>query len=291
MASPEAVAPAHARAVLVTGIPRSGTTWLARTLAGARGAALPGKEPMNPRPGQFALGGTVSGWTELDEPSRRQVRLLRRCYRGQEVRTFSRYGVDQWAAALPWSTTIVKDPFALLSVPAIVRVTGAVPVVIYRHPGAVLASYRRMGWTANATEIRRLQGLPPEAPADDVSAMVELWTYLHRRVLDWLPGVPSAVIVSHAEASVGGPAALEAIRRRCGLRSAAKGPSSRRRRSGLRHTAVNQPTAPALHRFERDADEVVHGWRKHLTATEVEDVTSGTAQVWDALENRRLVLL
>ncbi len=107
MASPSR---AGRRPVLVTGVPRSGTTWLARELAAARGAALPGKEPMNPRPGQFALAGTLTGWTRLEHPTPAQVATLRRVYRGREPRVLSRYGVKQWAAALPGTTTVVKEP-------------------------------------------------------------------------------------------------------------------------------------------------------------------------------------
>lgn len=243
---------------------------------------------MNPRSGQFALGGTVHGWTEIDVPSSRQARLLRRCYRGHEPRTFSRYGRKQWTAVLPWATTIVKDPFALLSVPAIVRTTGAVPIVVYRHPGAVLASYRRMGWTANVEEIRLLQSWAPgPAPLDDVAAMIELWNFLHGRVLTWLPLVPDAVLVSHAELSLGGAAALDVVRRRCGLRPLA---GSRAAVSAGKAAGPGTPAVAELHRFQRRADEVANGWRTRLREEELARLEQETAGTWDALQSRRLTL-
>ena len=55
------------RPILVTGVPRSGTTWLARLLAGSPGTALAGREPMNPRGRQYALGGTLTGWARLSD--------------------------------------------------------------------------------------------------------------------------------------------------------------------------------------------------------------------------------
>lgn len=276
----------RAHAILVTGVPRSGTTWLARQLAGARHAGLPGREPMNPRGNQFALGGTLTGWTRLEEPTPRQTRILRRCFQGREVRTFSRYGVDQWVAALPWSHTIVKDPFALMSVPAIVRCTQALPVVLYRQPGAVLASYRRMGWTADTQEIRSLQGRPVgPAPVDDAAAMIEFWNALHREVLGWLDSVPGALLVSHAEASLGGPSAMAALMRACGLR--------RRESTPPEPPAAEEPAAPAsgqLHGFARTPSEVAEGWRTRLTPNETARVDQETAETWEALELRRLRL-
>lgn len=273
------------RPVLVTGVPRSGTTWLARELAGARQAAMPGREPMNPRGEQFALGGTVSGWTVLRSPSPRQQRLLRRCYRGLEPRTFSRYGVHQWRALLPGTRTIIKDPFALLSVPAIVACTGALPVVVYRHPGAVLASYRRMGWTADVPELRRLQGADPTPePPDDAHAMVEFWTVLHRQVLAWLPEVPDALLVSHAEASLGGAPALRRLMLACGLQPG--DPAS----ATAGALAADAPRAGRLHSFDRAPGEVTSGWRARLTPAEVAVVEEGTAQTWQELQSRRFEL-
>jgi hypothetical protein len=274
--------------VLVTGVPRSGTTWLARELAGARLAAMPGREPMNPRSGQFALGGTVDSWVELREPTAKQKRILTRCYRGQEPRVFSRYGKGQWLAPLPWSRTIVKDPFALLSVPTIVDCTSAIPVILYRHPGAVLASYRRMGWTADITEIRLLQGQPPPvAPVDDVSAMVEFWNFLHVRVLSWLDDLPGALLISHAEISRGGEPALRALMTACGLhppqRAAEQVPLPERAPPGT-------PAEGQLHGFARSPDEVVDGWRDRLAAEEVTVIESDTKQVWAALEERQFSL-
>jgi Sulfotransferase family len=139
--------------LLVTGVPRSGTTWLARQLAGAAGTALTGREPMNPHEGQYALGGAIQAWARLVRPTPAETRALRRAYRGRTPRVYGRYGSRQWAAAWPGTRLVVKDPFAVLSVAAVHRVTGALPVLVYRHPGAVLASYRRMGWSPDVREI------------------------------------------------------------------------------------------------------------------------------------------
>ncbi len=269
-----------ARPVLVTGVPRSGTTWLARQLAASPAAALPGREPMNPRPGQFGLGGTLTGWVRLEDPTPRQVRLLRRCYAGREPRTYSRYGSRHWAALLPGTRVVVKDPFALLSVPTLARVTGALPVVVYRHPGAVLSSYRRMGWRADTDEVRALRGRSAAAPpADDVHAMLEFWTFLHEQVLAWLPEVPDALLVSHAELAAAGPRGVAALLSRCGLPAPGRAPAAPGRQGRSR--------PGRLHRFDRLPGDVAEGWRDRVTPQEARVLDEGAASTWQALERCR----
>ena len=43
--------------------------------------------------------------------------------------------------------------FAVLSMPVVHDVTGARPVLLYRHPGAALVSFRRMGWNPGLAEL------------------------------------------------------------------------------------------------------------------------------------------
>ncbi len=239
---------------------------------------------MNPRPGQFALGGTLSGWTRLERPTATQSKVLRRCYAGLEPRTYSRYGASRASAPWPWAHTIIKDPFALLSVPTIAQVTGAVPVVVYRHPGAVLASYRRMGWTADVEEMRTLRGLDAAAPDNDAAAMVEFWSFLHECVLEWLHRVPTAVLVSHAELTLGGDRAVRAVMHACGLVPGSHGdhePSV---------GAPEQPRIGQLHGFDRAPGEVASGWRERLDPNEVEHVEVSTSEIWQRLESERLEL-
>ena len=153
------------RPILVTGVPRSGNTWLARLLALSPGTALAGREPMNPRGRQYALGGSLDGWTRLTDPSPYQRFLLRTAYQGWNPMVFSRFGARQWAGPLPHTRVVVKDPYALLSLRTVVAATGATPVLVYRHPGAVLASYRRVCVVPAARRGRRDRRHPRGARA------------------------------------------------------------------------------------------------------------------------------
>lgn len=279
--------PKARRPVLVTGIPRSGTTWLARELASRPGVALPGREPMNPRESQFALAGTLDGWVALDRPTARQQRLLRRCFRGLEPRTFGRYGIHQERALLPRTRIVVKDPFALLSVPAVVCCTGARAVVVYRHPAAVLASYRRMGWTADVEEVDALLGLGGglRDRGDDATAMARFWDGLHGRVLSWFDDVPDAMLVSHADLVRRGNPAVEEVARRLDL--PARSPSW----SSPRAAPVGGPDAGTrLHNFDRPREEIDSTWRERVDPAEVRSIEAATARTWAALERRRTLV-
>jgi len=283
--------------VLVTGLPRSGTTWLARELTRAHGDALAGREPMNPRGRQFALGGTLTGWTRLQEVTPQQRRTLRRVYQGLEPRVYSRYGVRQWSAALPATRVVVKDPFALLAIPVVAEVTGAVPVVLFRHPAALMQSYRRMGWTPKIEEFQRLglesPDVPPPGPAgdrDDVAAMAWFWSACYSTVLDDLADVPQAVVVDHAELAKGGDAALLTLVAACGVAEGGLASTPGTALADRLRGGRARGPKPALHNFSRSATDVTEGWRGTLSPEDAARMEQLTGRTWSALRSRRLDL-
>ncbi len=269
--------------MLVTGVPRSGTTWLARSLAAAPHTSMPGREPMNPRGRQFALGNRLNGWVRREAFKADEAAVLRRCYAGREPRMFSRYGIRQWRAPLSGTRVIIKDPFALLSLAAISSTTGALPVLIYRHPAAVLASYRRMGWTADTEELVAL-GAPLPDGAADTDAMAAMWTWSHQVALEDLTRTPGALVVSHAALAAGGADAVRFLATRLGLGV----PGSQRPRG--RFASVDIPRGEKLHDFHRSAAEVEGRWRAAVDVDEIGRLETATRSVWQQLEASQLPL-
>lgn len=287
------------RPVLVTGVPRSGTTWLARTLADFRRTSLPGREPMNPRGSQHGLGGTLTRWTRVTDPTPRQRAAVKTAFWGVNPRSFSRYGHHQWGALLPGQRVIIKDPFALLSLPMLTAQTHAQVVLVYRHPGAVLSSYRRMGWAPSldelaaslsqdgwSSELREAlgPGLSHAGQGDEVDQMAALWSTLHELALSDLPS--DVIVVSHEEAAGGGERSRAQLLRALGM--------SDRQRA----TPQRQPSAPAdgtdpqqLHRFDRAPTEVARSWRDSVDDSTVERLDRATSQVQARLHERRLLLV
>jgi len=277
------------RSILVTGLPRSGTTWVARLLAESRGTAMLGREPMNPRNGQFALGGRLGGWARLENPDAGTTRVLRRVYAGREPRTYGRYGVRQWRGAAPGAALIVKDPFALLSIDTVSNATGAVPVVVFRSAVENLSSYRRMGWTPDAEEFKALGAVVDDG--DDATAMAQFWCWGYDRALESVEALAAdgrmAVVVSHADLTTAGTAGQNRLRTALGLDPVA---------SSAAPTAESQSTSHRvdpgrLHNFDRTPEEVLAGGRAKVEKAEVARVEHLTAETWSRLEAVKLPVL
>ncbi|HLS72359.1 MAG TPA: sulfotransferase [Actinomycetaceae bacterium] len=273
--------------LLVTGAPRSGTTWLARLLAAGRRSALAGREPMNPRGRQYALAHTLPGWARLESPSDRQARALRTAYRGLNPHTYSRYGYRQWAAPLPGVRLVVKDPFAMLSIPTVQRVTGATTVLLFRHPGATLVSYRRMGWRPNVAELTPIvhafterygpaPGVVAPSPTnDETAAMAWFWNAVYGIALHDARQLGDVLVLSHQDVALGGADFCRTVFAQLGLRW---------------HDRVTQQLDPsgggparadqkALHNFDRSPAQVNREWESKITSTERAQLEIETAEV------------
>lgn len=278
--------------ILVTGMPRSGTTWLARLLAVAPGSALTGREPMNPRERQWALASTLEGWTRLSSPTPRQSRALLRAYRALSPSVYSRYGVDQWRAPLPWSRLIVKDPFAMLSLPVIAEVTGARPVLIHRDPGAMLVSYRRVGWLPDIDELRpivqefersdpeaaaAIPRLNADAPHDGVLAMAWFWSALYAMALADIVRIPGGIVVSHELVATD----VDYCRR---LHDHLGVPwnAGAEMEFGRETSAGVDPAR--LHNFNRRPADAAMAWKAHLPVSEAAELDDVTKPVRDLLD-------
>lgn len=278
------------RPVLVTGMPRSGTTWLARELAESPGTAFPGREPMNPRGRQYALGGTVDGWVRLTDLTRKQQLILRHAFGGWNPMVYSRYGRRQWLAPLPWIRVIVKDPFSMPSLSVVSAATRAQTVVVYRHPAAVLASYRRMGWAPQPEEMRQIErfapatiGPPPELD-NDLRVVGRMWIVLHSILIADLPTLKDTLVVSHEQLASGGPAAVDRLRNQLGLAS------PRRYLGASAKAAPRTPTntdPTKLHNLDRDPKAVAGAWRETIPPRELAELEDMIGGLLTELDHRK----
>jgi hypothetical protein len=190
---------------------------------------------------------------------------------------------------LPGARIVVKDPFALLSIASIAALTNALPVLVYRHPAAVLASYRRMGWSPDVSELAAISGTSgADVPvgADDVDEMVYFWNTLHTLANEQLRQVPRALIVSHAELAGGGGPALRRLYAACNLEW-----SSRVEADCRQETPADTADSDALHVLNRAPSDVANSWRGTISAADVARLETGTAEVFAGLEAARRVLV
>lgn len=253
---------------------------------------------MNPRGRQYALAGTLTAWTRLELPTPRQRRALHTTYRGLNPRTYGRYGRNQLRAPLPATRIVVKDPFAMLSVPTITSLTGARGIQLYRHPGAVLASYRRMGWRGDVEEMGPFVAAASgagevvaelwagdRAHLSDTDAMGLFWSILTTIALDDMVRAPGTLMVAHHELAAGGEAAVIRLFDVLGLRF------SDQTNAELNRGGANTHGQGDLHRFDRNPADVADAWKQQVSAEDVARIEFVTAAVRARVEETRLHLI
>jgi hypothetical protein len=206
------------RPVVVTGIPRSGTSWVGKMLQ-ASGELVYINEPLNPQhpPGHSpgVLRATVShgyqyitesnedGWLEPFQDTL-QLRYhvgaeLRRNRSHYDLARMARYTTTFLVGRLRGKRALLDDPYAMLASEWLARRLGCQVVVLVRHPAAIVGSWRRLGWTTDLGELLGqtmlmgdwLEPFRPEMEAlaaapDDVDGRVSLlWRLLYLVVAEY----------------------------------------------------------------------------------------------------------
>lgn len=171
-AAPHAGHDRAARGVLVTGLPRSGTSWVGKMLE-ASGELVYVNEPMNPShpPGRspgvldaevehyfhYVCDQNAAGWLEaFDDTLRlrfRPVRELRRNHRPYDLARAVKYALGFTVGRLRGRRALLDDPYALPSTPWLVDRAGMSAVVLVRDPVSLAGSWRRLGWRVDPAEL------------------------------------------------------------------------------------------------------------------------------------------
>ena len=142
--------------ILVTGMYRSGTTWVGAMLAPGRLWHL--HEPFNPNRGlwrdELAYARADTARADIDQ-------LVRRLLRGRHRSLLRLPHAGRWFAPLrllPFQPrrVLLKDPSAALLSEYLVRRHGMRALILLRHPGAVVRSFLRLGWPTGALVERLL---------------------------------------------------------------------------------------------------------------------------------------
>jgi hypothetical protein len=167
------------RPILVTGMHRSGTTWLGRMLC-ASGRLIDVQEPLNTSNRLTVLEARVPDWYAYISESNEDPYL--RAYRDAAAFRLHplwdlkriRFGFhrDPFRVARRWGNfligraqgrrLLIKDPFAVFSLPWFSRRVGCQVVVVVRHPAAVVSSLKERGWWFDFADLLRQPHLMTE---------------------------------------------------------------------------------------------------------------------------------
>ncbi|GGK67640.1 sulfotransferase [Planomonospora sp. ID91781] len=158
--------------VLVTGLPRSGTSWTGRMLA-AGGELVYVNEPLNPlpRPGrspgvldadvthrfQYICADDDEPWlrafTDTVSLRYRFLAELRRNRAPYDLARMVRYGTAFTLGRLTGRRALLDDPFALFSAGWFAHRLGCRVIILVRDPVAFAGSWQRLGWTVYFHEL------------------------------------------------------------------------------------------------------------------------------------------
>ncbi|MBI2708722.1 MAG: sulfotransferase [Actinobacteria bacterium] len=224
--------PPPRRWALLTGVPRSGTTFAGKVLATPASVDYL-HEPFNPDAG---IEGVTRRywWVDNDSAEEPQARRLVEALQRYDVRFRTAvYARDsawkarakrlagsrgrftfRWAKVNPLHrTALVKDPVGCLLTGYLVREHGFRAAVLLRHPVAVVHSFDRLGWPARdwLAALRDQEELVARHLGDDLDvlgadwetdweAAAVLWRVLNRVMLSEAH-TPGVVVVRHEDLS------------------------------------------------------------------------------------------
>ena len=304
--------------MLVTGMPRSGTSWVGKILD-ASGRVVYINEPLNPShppgrsPGVFRadvrtrfLYVTEENADEFTDPFRQMLELryhvvdeLRRNHSAADLLRLVKYWNSFVRGRLRGRRALVDDPFAVFSANWLARRFGCRVVVVVRHPAAIVSSRKRLGHTIDFGHLLsqpllvrdwlepfrgEMEALRRGAP-DLVAQGTLLWRMIYFVVSAQLRRGAPFLVVRHEDLAV------DPLREYATLYASLDLPFTEKAREAIvrsstggrddRGHAWSISTAGISRTGFRPLDSSVHAraWREQLTPAEIERVRTLTADV------------
>jgi hypothetical protein len=317
-ASPPQAPRAGRAPVVVTGMARSGTSWVGKLLQ-AGGELTYINEPLNPdhppghSPGvldatvtcgyQYISDGIDEGWREaFAETLRLRYHVaaeLRRNRSPYDLARMARYATSFRAGRLLGRRPLLDDPYAMLASAWLADRLGCRVVVLVRDPAAVLSSWKRLGWTTDLHELLDQPALMRDwlapfrseieaaaaAPEDLPGRVGMLWRSLYHVVAAYERRCPGLRVVRYEDLAADPVTSFEGLYAELGLRF-----DERARQAVLRST-----TGTARRRAHRwslsrsglsktgfrpmDSRANLVAWKDHLGADEVARIRAVTESV------------
>ena len=239
--------------LLVTGMPRTATSWVGKMLE-ASGGLVYVNEPMNPQhpPGRSpgVLRAEVThAFQYISEDNEREwlpafrdtVRLrfhplaeLRRNHRPYDLARTAKYTAGFALGRLRGRRALLDDPYAVFAAPWLSRRVGCRVVVTVRDPVATVSSWRRLGWAPRLGELLaqpalvrdRLARFAPDLEAavaangdraDGIGQASLLWRVIYGTVAGYRDEVPGLEVVRHEDLSADPVPAFASLYERLGL--------------------------------------------------------------------------
>ncbi len=292
------------RPILVTGAHRTGTTWVGKMLAANPQTAYI-SEPLNVlhRPG--VLRAKVQYWymylcNENEDcylSSFRQLldfryHLLDEVKSLRSRKDFMRMGRDLdifLRGRIFHQRALLKDPFAVFSLPWFAGGLNCEIVVTVRHPAAFASSLKRLNWPFDFSDLwnqpllmrdhlepyrKEMQSI---AKDDIIGQAALLWTMIYRVVHSTLERIPSIRVVRHEDLSLNPAAGYRKLYGELGLDF-----TPRVERTILDSSNSGNPAELSrgkVHSVKLDSRANLENWKRRLSPEEIARVRRVTEEV------------
>jgi hypothetical protein len=294
------------RPILVTGMPRSGTTWVGRMLT-ASGEVGYINEPLNRTASPGTVRIPVDHWypyitaeneerllPRLEETLRFKYHLVQELKQCRN-RTDLHHTLKTWAGFVRSRRRrpLVKEPHAVFSVDWFMRRLGSDVVVTVRQPLAVVSSWKRLDWSFDFSHLLEqpalmrdwLAPVEPEmlralSPSMDlIDRVALLWRVIYSVVAD--ERFPRVHVVRQEDLSRDPVREFAKLYDALGLRftkAAAEAVAASSSSENPKETRVDKP-----HETRLDSKANLESWRQRLTGDEISRVvrlTDDTARLY-----------
>jgi Sulfotransferase family len=304
--------------IVVTGMARSGTSWVGRLLQ-ASGELTYINEPLNPdhppgrSPGvldapverhyQYISDRNQDGWlAAFDQTLRLRYHVgaeLRRNRSPYDLARMARYATSFLAGRLLGRRALLDDPYALLASEWLADRLGCRVVVLVRDPAAMVASWRRLGWTTDLGELLHQPALMADwlepfraemeaaaaTPEDLVGRVALLWRLLYLVAAEYERRCPAVGVVRYEDLAADPVAGFAKLYAALGLdfdrraearvvRSTTGGARARAHRWSLSSGGLSKTGFRPM-----DSRANLVAWRRQLGAGEEARVRDRTADV------------
>ncbi len=295
---------AQSSPILVTGAHRTGTTWVGKMLSANPQTAYI-SEPLNVlhRPG--VLRACVNNWyayiTEKNENAYLgtfnelfgyHYHLFDEIKSLRSSKDFLRMGRDL-GIFLRGRTfhqrPLLKDPFAVFSLPWFAERLNCQVVVTVRHPAGFASSLKRLNWPFDFNDLLNQPLLMQDylepfrkemqvMKADDIIGQASLlWTMVYRVVHSVRERIPSIQIVRHEDLSLDPVSGYRALYQSLGLDF-----TSRVEQTILNSSSSENPTEVSrkkVHAVKLDSRANLDNWKRRLTSDEIARIRLTTEEV------------